>query len=89
MATFRNRLLRKRVEERDQGICARCGVYDAKWQHDHIQELWEGGADTLENSQTLCRRHHLEKSVGSTPIRAKTDRLKARADLTKARRAIR
>ncbi len=85
----RNTLLRKRVLERDGGVCARCGVYDARWQHDHIQELWEGGKDTLENSQTLCRRHHLEKTVGATPIRAKTDRLKARSELTRQRRAIR
>ena len=82
----RNKLLRKRVFERDQGVCAQCGVYDAKWQHDHILELWNGGKDTLENSQTLCRRHHLEKTVGQTPIRAKTDRLAARHEQTKRRK---
>ncbi len=88
MKPHRNTLLRKRVEDRDQGICAKCGKYDAKWQHDHIQELWEGGRDTLENSQTLCRRHHLEKTCGNMPIRAKTDRLKARHDLTRRRKQL-
>ena len=85
----RNRALREKVRERDQGICAKCGIYDAKWIHDHIVELWQGGADTLENSQTLCRRHSDEKTFGNFAARAKTDRLAARAELTKQRRAIR
>ncbi len=85
---IRNRLLRKKVLERDKGCCRVCGVYDAKWQADHINALWQGGKDELDNLQTLCRRHHLDKSVGETPIRAKTDRLRARSDLTKSRRAI-
>lgn len=84
----RNTLLRKRVFERDQGICRVCERYDPKWQHDHIIPLWQGGKDTLENSQTLCRRHHLEKSIGETPVRAKSDRLRLRHELTKRRRAI-
>ena len=88
MTIIRNKLLRKRVFERDQGFCVVCGAYDSKWQHDHIQELWEGGRDTIENSQTLCRRHHIEKTVGAVPIRAKTDRLAARHDLTKRRRKV-
>lgn len=89
MAAKRSTILRKRVFERDGGVCVRCKVYDAKWQHDHIQELWEGGKDTLENSQTLCRRHHLEKTVGAIPIRAKSDRLAVRHKLTVQRRSIR
>ena len=84
----RNKLLRKRVFERDQGICTICQVYDAKWQHDHILPIWQSGKDSLENSQTLCRRHHLSKSVGETPIRAKADRLRDRHELTKRRRAL-
>lgn len=84
----RNALLRKRVLERDQGICRVCGRYDAKWQSDHVQPLWQGGKDELDNLQTLCRRHHLAKSVGETPIRAKSDRLRARHELTKRRRAV-
>jgi 5-methylcytosine-specific restriction endonuclease McrA len=81
--------LRKIVRERSQGICAKCGRYDAKGESDHIQPLWCGGADTLSNLQWLCRRCHLGKTVGETPIRAKADRLAARAELTRQRRAIR
>lgn len=84
----RNTLLRKRVFERDGGICAKCGRFDAKWEHDHIVALWSGGKDDLDNSQTLCRRCHLGKSVGETPVRAKTDRLRERHRLTQRRRAI-
>lgn len=85
----RKTLLRKQVAERDEGICAKCGRYDAKWEHDHILALWNGGRDDLANSQTLCRSCHLRKTVGETPVRAKTDRLKARADLTKRRKQVR
>ena len=82
----RNTLLRKRVFERDQGICAKCGRFDAKWEADHLVALWTGGKDALDNMQTLCRRCHLAKSVGETPVRAKTDRLRARHELTQKRK---
>lgn len=85
----RNRLLRKLVFERDQGVCAKCGRYDPKWIHDHIIELWEFGEDTLENSQTLCKLHSDEKTFGKFAARAKTDRLAARHDIMRVRRAIR
>lgn len=85
---YRNPFLRKLVYERDGGVCALCGKYDAKWERDHIVPLWEHGQDNLDNSQTLCRSCHLRKSVGETPIRAKTDRLRARHDLTERRRKI-
>lgn len=88
MKVVRNKLLRKKVFERDAGICKVCGRFDPHWQHDHDLALWNGGPDTLENSVTLCRRHHLEKSVGETPVRAKTDRLRARHLLTQRRRQI-
>ena len=84
----RNKLLRKRVFERDGGICVDCGRFDPKWEHDHDLALWNGGPDTLENSVTRCRNCHLRKTVGETPVRAKTDRLRARHDLTQRRRQI-
>ena len=83
---IRNRLLRKKVHERDQGICACCGRYDAKWQADHKNPLWQGGKDHIDNLQTLCRHCHLSKTVGETPVRAKTDRLAARHEQTKRRK---
>ncbi len=80
--------LRDKVEERDEGRCAVCGVYDAKWQADHVHEIWAGGPDDIDNLQTLCRRHHREKTDSQTPIRAKTDRLRDRHDLTRRRKQL-
>jgi 5-methylcytosine-specific restriction endonuclease McrA len=85
----RNRALRKRVFERDQGVCHVCGRYDSKWQADHVLPLSLGGEDSLGNLETLCRLHHAEKTKAEAPVRAKTDRLRERADLTKRRREIR
>ena len=84
----RNKLLRKRVFERDGGICVDCGRFDPLWQHDHDLAIWNGGPDTLENSVTRCRRHHLDKTIKEAPVHAKTDRLRARHDLTQRRRQI-
>lgn len=89
MKSYRNKLLRKRVFERDQGYCAKCRAYDPKWEADHVTALWEGGKDTLENLQTLCRHCHMAKTVKDTPIRAKADRLRERHETMKARRSIR
>lgn len=86
---IRNRLLRKKVFERDQGICVDCGRYDSKWEHDHDLALWNGGPDTLENSVTRCRQCHKRKTIGEAPVRAKTDRLRARHEATQMRRTIR
>ncbi len=86
---IRNRLLRRKVFERDGGVCRRCQLYDPKWEADHCVEIWEGGKDSIENLQTLCRRCHQRKTSDATPVRAKADRLRARSDLTKKRREIR
>lgn len=85
---IRNRLLRQKVYDRDKGICAICQRFDAKWEADHKTELWEGGKDTLANMQTLCRRHHQDKTSGAAPVRAKTDRLRERHELTLSRRKV-
>jgi 5-methylcytosine-specific restriction endonuclease McrA len=45
----RNAYLRKKVFERDAGICAVCGQFDPKWEADHRHELWAKGPDRLEN----------------------------------------
>lgn len=79
---------RKSVFARDQGVCAKCGRFDAKFEADHIVALWEGGKDALDNLQTLCRHCHLQKTVGEAPLRAKADRLRVRHDATLRRRQI-
>lgn len=85
---IRSRRLRQQCAERDGKICQLCGRFDAKGEADHIQELWEKGPDALENLRWLCRHCHKEKTISRIPIRAKTDRLRERSDLTRKRRAI-
>ena len=85
---IRNKLLRKKVYDRDEGVCCDCGRYDPKWEHDHDIPLWQGGADTLENSKTRCRRCHKTKTVSEAPVRAKADRLAERHQLTEKRKKI-
>jgi 5-methylcytosine-specific restriction endonuclease McrA len=84
----RNRLLRRKVYERDKGICCDCSRFDPKWEADHDVELWEGGRDVLENLKTRCRHHHRVKTSAAAPARAKTDRLRARHELTQQRRKV-
>lgn len=85
---IRNKGLRQKVFERDQGICFVCKRYDAKWQHDHVLPLSLGGKDNLDNAQTLCRLHHGEKTSSEATPRAKADRLAERHKLTEKRRGI-
>jgi 5-methylcytosine-specific restriction endonuclease McrA len=84
----RNKFLRAKVFERDGGVCATCGRFDPKWQHDHILPLSLGGKDTLDNAQTLCRDHHGAKTSAEAAPRAKADRLSERHKLTEKRRAV-
>ena len=87
-AIARNAGLRRKVFDRDQGVCASCGRYSAKWEHDHVIPLHMGGADTLENSRTVCRACHKRKSNGELTTKAKADRLAARHALTLKRRSL-
>jgi len=58
-----NQAIRESVYERDNGFCKHCGVYDEKWQADHILPVHiGGGACSLSNYQTLCYDCHLEKT---------------------------
>jgi 5-methylcytosine-specific restriction endonuclease McrA len=88
-AIVRNPGLRKKVWERDQGVCAICQRYSPKWQHDHIVSLASGGEDALENSRTLCKSCHRQKTGLETTDRAKADRLAQRQEVFKQRRSIR
>lgn len=58
-----NSIVRQEVFKRDQGYCYNCGVFDDKWQVDHIKPVAEGGsACTINNFQTLCLECHKNKS---------------------------
>jgi 5-methylcytosine-specific restriction protein A len=64
---------RSRIRARDMGLCQECvrqGTPGPGWLVDHIVALWEGGSDEDENKQTLCKRHHDEKSAEEAARRA-------------------
>jgi 5-methylcytosine-specific restriction endonuclease McrA len=71
---------RRVIRQRDQTVCAVCGVKDRSWELDHIRPLWEQkgkkGADVdlsywgEENLQTLCRSCHTVKSSQEATRRA-------------------
>ena len=87
-AIERNPKLRAEVFARDGGVCGRCGRYDKKWIHDHKNPLWRRGADTLENSWTLCRHCEKPKTSRETTERAKADRLREAHERSRQRRSI-
>lgn len=58
--------LRLTVLERDHYLCQSClkkGLYVDGNQVDHIIPRSQGGADTLNNLQTLCKSCHREKTA--------------------------
>jgi 5-methylcytosine-specific restriction protein A len=55
------RILRKKIIQRDDGICQRCGTQGAT-DVDHIVPRAEGGTDSEENLQLLCKPCHASKS---------------------------
>ena len=46
--------------ERDGYRCRSCGKA-GRLEVDHIEPLWEGGAEELDNLQALCKTCHIKK----------------------------
>ncbi|WP_363315633.1 HNH endonuclease signature motif containing protein [uncultured Chryseobacterium sp.] len=58
-----SQVIRDLLFERDMGFCRSCGVYDEKWEADHILPVYKGGGGLgLENYQTLCPYCHKNKT---------------------------
>lgn len=58
---FAEVLDRKRILERDCGLCQQCkrvGRVTVGHPFDHIVPLWDGGIDGDENKETLCQPCH-------------------------------
>jgi len=53
--------LKSRCKKRDGYLCKRCGSSE-DLEVDHIVEVIDGGENTLENLQTLCKNCHLKKT---------------------------
>jgi len=56
-------VIREVLFKLDEGYCRSCGVYDEKWEADHILPVFKGGAGLgIENYQTLCPHCHKIKT---------------------------
>lgn len=88
--------LRRRLFDRDNGVCVVCDVFDDKWAADHILPLWlvdRKAPDawkywTIDNAQTLCESCHQSKTTQEHRARAKIDRLTGKTKNTRRGRAI-
>lgn len=57
------RTIRALAFARDGGACAVCGEVTPDWHADHIIPIAKKGADSIENTQTLCPLHHALKTA--------------------------
>lgn len=62
----------KAVKDRDGWKCRVCGESSGRLYADHIVEIEDGGsASDIRNGQTLCGKHHGEKTAKERAKRAK------------------
>ena len=52
------------VKNKYGGNCANCDcqLEEDSWESDHIEALWQGGTDTMDNQEPLCLYCHSQKS---------------------------
>lgn len=60
--------VRRKVMERDKYRCLKCGTHK-DLQVDHIVPVTKGGADDIDNLQTLCRKCNYEKMTSIVDYR--------------------
>lgn len=75
-----SRLARVKIFDREGGRCHLCGelIWGRPWQLDHRVPLWAGGEDTAENLFPAHVACHSVKSARDAPVKAKTDRIRAK-----------
>lgn len=78
-----SRLMRVRIFEAASGNCVLCklpinAARGDKWIVEHIKPLWLGGADDETNMGPAHYKCAIDKTVNEAPIKAKSDRIKAR-----------
>lgn len=57
----RNRILRRKVFERDNYTCKKCSLQDREMRQiegHHVVPLWKGGKNDIDNMITLCSDCH-------------------------------
>lgn len=74
---------RVKIFDAANGVCYLCGVKihaerGEQWDVEHEKPLWLGGEDAPENMKPAHVGCHKVKSNAEAPIRAKTDRMRAR-----------
>jgi hypothetical protein len=62
--------LKKSCLEKDNYRCVKCGSV-VNLEVDHIQEIIDGGDNSISNLQTLCHICHLEKTIEQRKLRTK------------------
>ena len=70
--------VKKLVRERANWVCELPGCDASAIDVDHKKPLWQGGTNTLDNAQLLCKKHHAAKTAREAPERAKADRQSGR-----------
>lgn len=78
-----SRLARTRIFDAANGYCCICDLrIDAergdKWIVEHVKPLWLGGADDETNMQPAHQICAITKTIQEAPVKAKTDRVRAK-----------
>jgi 5-methylcytosine-specific restriction protein A len=76
-----SKLARVRLFDAAGGRCHICRLrihVGEPWQVEHRKPLWEGGADDETNMSPAHVHCHKRKSAGEAPVKAKTDRVRAK-----------
>ena len=74
-------LKRTRIFDTNNGDCCICHLpikVGDKWIIEHIKPLWLGGADDETNMFPAHERCAIAKTIGEAPIKAKSDRQRAK-----------
>lgn len=80
---YLTRNMRRRIYDAANGDCCICGLYihaerGDKWICEHVKPLWLGGADDESNIRPAHYRCAIAKTTSEAPVKAKTDRIRAR-----------
>lgn len=77
------RLQRSKLYDDHNGICCLCDLpinanLGTKWIVEHIKPLWLGGADDQTNMAPAHQSCAIQKTVSEAPVKAKSDRVRAK-----------
>jgi 5-methylcytosine-specific restriction protein A len=75
-----SRLHRTRIFDDAHGICCICGgaIEGKRFVVEHVKPLWLGGPDDDTNRKPAHEKCAIAKTVSEAPVKAKTDRQRAK-----------